>query len=57
MGVGPVPHTELRAWALNQGIEFSDSDAEWLYAMSSAYADELTNSDDKNTPIPYERTD
>ncbi|MBO29077.1 MAG: hypothetical protein CML61_10050 [Rhodobacteraceae bacterium] len=54
MGAVPIPHTELAAWAANQGIAFSDSDAEWLYLMSVQYSNELSSSDGKSTPAPYE---
>ena len=48
-----VPHSEIKAWAENIGLTFEGAEAEWLYKMSGAYADELSRSSDKDTAAPY----
>ena len=52
-GYQPLPHTEIAAWAANQNMTFVESDAEWLFKMSEAYADELSKSHNKDSPAPY----
>lgn len=56
-GAQAIPHTELRAWALNCGVEFEGSEADWLYQMSAAYAGELSRSNDTTAHAPYSQPD
>ena len=53
MGQVGVPHSEIRAWALNIGVQFDGSEAEWLHRMSAEYAGEIARSDDKNAAAPF----
>lgn len=53
MGPVPLPHTEIRAWALNTGEEFHGLEAEWLQRMSQAYAAELQRSSGEDVAAPW----
>jgi hypothetical protein len=52
-GAVPMPHSEIAAWAKNNGIELQGNEAEWLYKMSGAYASELAVCSGKDRVQPY----
>ena len=53
MGSVALSHLEIQAWAANVGLEFEGDEAQWLQKMSEVYANELAESNGKNTPQPF----
>ena len=53
MGSVALSHLEIQAWAANVGLEFEGDEAQWLQKMSAFYANELAESNGKNTPQPF----
>lgn len=54
LGQVAIPHSEIRAWALNTETPLAWFEAEWLNTMSAAYAAEMQRSHGEGVSGPFE---